>query len=125
MCYRQTHDRGEKKICAQVVAGSLHLTTATAEKHLATLEDKGLVAVERSCWFNEVRLKRNGNNVYTILPIRAAVEDYHQQQLRRLELDAQRRRALQRQDTDTRRHSTAALCAADVSKTTPDPPPAA
>ncbi len=205
LCYRQAHDRGEKKLCAQVVADALHLTVATAEKHLAALVDKGLVTeggaltlkyedrnffslpneifllalppsaflvyayllycedrrthqchpsyctiagatglslntvvksvgvladkglitVERSCWFNEVGLKRNGNNVYTILPTRAAVEDVHQRQLRRLELDAQHRRALQRQENYTFRHPTTALCAAEAIETTPDPPPAA
>ncbi len=59
------------------------------------LADKSLVAVERSCWFNEVGLKRNGNNVYTVLPTRAAVEDCHQRQLRQVELDTARWKAQQ------------------------------
>ncbi len=205
LCYWQAHDREGKAVSAKVVADSLHLTTATVEKHLdmlvskglvteggaptfkceagdffslpnevfllalppsaflvyayllycedrrthqchpsyrtiagATglslntvvksveiLTDKGLITVERSCWFNEVGLKRNGNNVYTVLPTRAAVEDVHQRQLRRLELDAQHRRALQQQENYTFRHPTTALCAAEAIETTPDPPPAA
>ncbi len=205
LCYRQAHDREEKKLYVQAVAYSLHLTAAAVEKHLAALVSKGLVtedsalalkcgagkffslpneifllslppsaflvyayllycedrrthqchpscrtiagatglslntvvksvsilaekslvAVERSCWFNEQGMKRNGNNVYTILPTRAAVEDVHQRQLRRLELDAQHRRALQRQENYTFRHPTTALCAAEAAETTPDPPPAA
>ncbi len=47
-------------------------------KAVSVLADKSLIAAERSCWFNEAGLKRNGNNVYTILPTRAAVEDAHQ-----------------------------------------------
>ncbi len=173
LCYRQTHDRERKVISAKAVAGSLHLTVATVEKHLVTLVSKGLVtenntlslkceagnffslpnevfllalppsaflvyayllycedrrthqchpsyrtiagatglslntavksvgvlaersliAVERSCWFNEVGMKRNGNNVYTILPIEKAVGHYNEQQLRRLEVEAERQRA--------------------------------
>ncbi len=190
LCYRQAHDRERKVVSAKVAADSLHLTTATVEKHLAALvskglntedgaptfkceagnffslpnevfllalppsaflvyayllycedrrthqchpsyrtiagatslslntvvksvgalADKGLIIVERSCWFNEVGLKRNGNNVYTILPTRAALEDAHQQQLRRLELDAQHRRALQLQENYTLRHPATAPC---------------
>lgn len=43
LCCQQTHDREEKEICTQAVANSLHLTTATVKKHLATLVSKGLV----------------------------------------------------------------------------------
>ncbi len=161
LCYRLTHNREEKAISAQVMADSLHLTTATVEKHLAALvvkglinedgvpalkcaagkffslpneifllalppsaflvyayllycenrrthqchpsyrtiagttglslntvvksvgvlADKSLIAVERSCWFNEAGLKRNGNNVYTILPTRTALAESYKRQL--------------------------------------------
>ncbi len=161
LCYRQAHNRGEKKLVVQMVADALHLTVATAEKHLialvskdlvtedgalalkceagnffslpneifllslphsaflvyayllycedrrthqchpsyrtiagatglslntavkavGVLTDKGLITVERSYWFNEVGLKRNGNNVYTILPTRATVEGFYKRQL--------------------------------------------
>ncbi len=64
-------------------------------KAVSVLTDKGLITVERSCWFNEVGLKRNGNNIYTILPTRAAVEDVHQRQLRQVELDTARWKAEQ------------------------------
>ena len=170
LCYRQAHDREEKKIRVQVVADSLRLTVATVEKHLAALTgeglvtegggvafkreagkfftlpnevfllalppsaflvyayllycedrrthqchpscrtiagatglslntvvksvgilaDKGLLAVARSRWFNEAGLKQNGNNIYTILPTRAAAEDYHQRQLQQVEADTAR-----------------------------------
>ncbi len=38
-------------------------------------------------------MKRNGNNAYTILPIEEAVDHYIEQQLRRLEAEAERQRA--------------------------------
>lgn len=173
LCCQRAHDRGEKEICAQAVASSLHLTTATVKKHLSTLLSKGLVTedgtlapkceagkffslpnevfllslppsaflvyacllycedrrthqchpsyrtiaratglslntaaksvgvlvewnlitVERSHWFNEVGMKRNGNNIYTICPIQEAVDYYNEQQLQRLEADVERQRA--------------------------------
>ncbi len=157
LCYRHAHDREGRKICAQTVADSLHLTAATVEKHLDALIRKGLITedcalslkreagkfftlpnevfllnpppsaflvyayllycenrrthqshpsyrtiagatglslntvvksvgvligkrlitVERSCWFNEVGMRRNGNSSYTILPTKVAVEDYY------------------------------------------------
>lgn len=94
----------------RTIAGATGLSLNTAVKSVGILADKGLITVKGSCWFNEVGLKRNGNNVYTILPTRAAVEDVHQRQLRRLDLDAQHRRALQRQENYTRCHPTAAPC---------------
>lgn len=94
----------------RTIAGATGLSLNTAAKSVGVLAEKGLIAVEQSYWFNEVGLKRNGNNVYTILSARAAVEDVHQRQLRRLELDAQHRRALQRQENYTHQHPTAAPC---------------
>lgn len=39
---------------------------------------------EASRYFDERGMKWNGNNLYTILSIRKAVEDYHRQQFRQL-----------------------------------------
>ncbi len=64
-------------------------------KSVGVLTDKDLITVERSSWFNEAGLKRNGNNVYTILTTRAAVELHHQRQLRQVELDTARWKAEQ------------------------------
>lgn len=109
----------------RTIAGATGLSLNTAVKSVGVLTDKGLIIMERSYWFNEVGLKRNDNNIYTILPTRAAMEECHQQQLRRLELDVQRRRNLERQEEYNRRHPAEAPCAAEATETTPDPPPAA
>ncbi len=79
----------------RTIAGATSLSLNTVVKSVGVLADKSLIAVERSCWFNEAGLKRNGNNVYTILPTRAAVEDVHQRQLRQVELDTARWKAEQ------------------------------
>ncbi len=109
----------------RTIGGATGLSLNTVVKSVGVLADKSLITVERSCWFNEVGMRRNGNNIYTILPAKVAIEGYHRQQLRRLELDAQHRRALQRQANYTRRCPTAALCAAGAAETTPDPTPVA
>lgn len=88
----------------RTIAGATGLSLNTAVKSVGVLTDKRLVTVERSCWFNEVGLKRNGNNIYTILPIKAAVEDYHQRQMRDLEQNAARLQAERRLNSVTRRH---------------------
>lgn len=72
----------------RTIAGATGLSLNTAVKSVGILAEKSLITVERSCWFNEAGLKRNGNNVYTILPTRAAVDEYHQQQLNRNGLPA-------------------------------------
>ncbi len=74
----------------RTIAQTTGLSLNTVVKSVDVLADKSLITVKRSCWFNEVGMKRNGNNVYTILPTRAAVEDAHQRQLRQVELDTAR-----------------------------------
>ncbi len=44
LCYQQTHDRERKVVSAKAMAGGLHLTIATVEKHLKALVSKGLVS---------------------------------------------------------------------------------
>lgn len=43
LCYRQTYDKEENTVSVKAVADSLRLTAATVEKHLASLESKGLI----------------------------------------------------------------------------------
>jgi len=76
----------------RTIAGATRLSLNTAVKSVGVLAERVLIAVERSCWFNEAGMKRNGNNIYTIRPIQEAVDHYHEQQLRRLDIDAERQR---------------------------------
>jgi len=94
----------------RTIAGATGLSLNTVAKSVSILIDKSLITVERSCWFNEKGLKRNGNNLYTILPISAAMEEFYQWQLRQLELDTERSHIQRRQAKLNRRRPTAALC---------------
>ena len=68
-------------------------------------------------------MKWKGNNLYTILPVRSAVDTFHRQQLRQLELDTECYRTLQRQAEYDRRHPRVAPRATAVAEATPWPIP--
>lgn len=65
----------------RTIAGATSLSLNTAVKSVDVLTDKGLITVERSYWFNEQGMKRNGNNIYTLLPTRAVVDGFYKRQL--------------------------------------------
>ena len=103
------------------IATATGLAKNTAMKSVSTLLEMGLITVESSSYFDKCGMKWKGNNLYTILPVRAAVDALHRRQLRQLELDAERRRTLQKQKKYNHRHPRAALCATATTQTTPDP----
>ena len=59
----------------------------TALKSIDVLLEVGLITVKSSSYFDKHGMKWKGNNLYTICPIRLAVDNFYQQQLRKLELD--------------------------------------
>ena len=85
------------------IATATGLAKNTAMKSINTLLEVGLIAVESSSYFDKRGMKWKGNNLYTILPVRVAVDAFHRQQ----EYD--------------RGHLRAALCATAVAQATPDP----
>lgn len=103
------------------IATATGLAKNTAMKSVSTLLEMGLIAVESSSYFDKRGMKWKGNNLYTILPVRSAVDTFHRQQLRQLELDAERRCTLRRQEEYDRRHPRAALCATAVAEAVPNP----
>ena len=103
------------------IATATNLVKNTAMKSVSTLLEMGLIAVEPSSYFDKRGMKWKGNNLYTILPVRAAVDTFHQRQLRQLELDVERRRVIRRQQEYDRRHPRAALCTPAVAEAALDP----
>ena len=61
------------------------LAVNTVAKHIGKLADRRFITVERTSYVDDKGMKWNGNNCYTILPIRAAVEAFHRKQLEKLE----------------------------------------
>lgn len=92
------------------IAAVTGLAKNTAMKSINMLLEMGLIAVEPSSYFDKRGMKWTGNNLYTILPTQAAVDQFHQRQLCQLELDAERRRVRRRQKACNHRHSRVVLC---------------
>ena len=103
------------------IATATGLAKNTAMKSISALLERGLITVEPSSYFDKRGMKWTGNNLYTIQPVRPAVDAFHQRQLRQLELDTERRRVIQRQKKYDRCHPRVALCAPVSNQATPDP----
>ncbi len=104
------------------ISAATGVSKNTAMKSISTLLEMGLITVEPSSYFDKCGMKWKGNNLYTILPVRSAVDTFHQRQLHQLELDAERGRVLRQQAEYDRCHPRAALCALGSAPAAPDPP---
>ena len=115
---RRTHNCHPSYNTISAVTG---VSKNTAMKSIGTLLEMGLITAESSSYFDKRGMKWNGNNLYTILPVRAAMDAFNQRQLHQLELDTECRRVLRRQAEYDHRHPRAALCAPDSAPAAPDP----
>ena len=68
------------------------MSKRTVMKYVAMLEKKHLIHTERTEVIRNDGMKYNGTLRYTITPFREAEEYYHQKQLERLELEAEKQR---------------------------------
>lgn len=78
----------------RTIAAAVHLSVATVMKHISKLVDRQFITVENNSYIDSHGMKQNGNNLYTILPIQAAMDHCYQQQMLRLE---ERKNGLQAQ----------------------------
>ena len=67
----------------------------TVCKYVRSLEEKGLIRTERTTVTLKDGRKRNGSLLYTLLPWRQAVEQFHQRQPAMAEAAAERQRIQQ------------------------------
>ena len=63
------------------IASATGMAKNTVMKSIDVLLEMQLIAMEHSQYFDRRGMKWNGNNLYTILPTRAAVDTFHQRQL--------------------------------------------
>ena len=68
------------------------MSTNTVRKYVRILEDRGLITTEPTSIMKDGQ-KRNGNLLFTIRPIQEAVEQFYQQQMEKISLDVQRKKA--------------------------------
>ena len=74
------------------IAETFGCSTRTVAKYVAELCEAGLVGIEATSVITADGLKWNGNLRYTILPIRGAVELFHERQLAELDAGVQQKR---------------------------------
>ena len=75
------------------IAEKLGISVNTVAKYVAALEEHGLIRTERTEIITKDGLKRNGCLRYTILPIRYAIDLFHDRQLSELEFATARQKA--------------------------------
>ena len=70
----------------KTISTATGLSPNTVMKHITKLTDRQLITVERTSYIDDRGMKWNGNNLYTILPIRQAADAFYRRQLEELEL---------------------------------------
>ena len=68
----------------------------TVSKYVRSLEEKGLIRTEPTMVRSKDGRPLNGNLLYTIRPIQAAIELFYERQFQQLEEDTARQRAAER-----------------------------
>ena len=74
------------------IAKKLHLSRNTVAKHIRLLEERGLIITEHTEIITRRGIKKNGNLLYTLIPMHEVVERYYERQLTSLDSAAERRR---------------------------------
>ncbi|MDE6455877.1 MAG: helix-turn-helix domain-containing protein [Dysosmobacter sp.] len=75
------------------IGRAVKMSANTVRKYVLELEERCLIRTEPTTVITRDGRKRNGTLRYHIRPIQEAVDYYHEQQFRQLELDTERQRA--------------------------------
>ena len=65
----------------KTIGNALKMSRNTVMKYVHSLEEKGLITTEHTSVITQAGIKRNGNLKYQILPIKSAVDEFHQKQI--------------------------------------------
>ena len=74
------------------ITKKLHLSRNTVAKHVRLLEERGLIVTEHTTVITKQGVKRNGNLLYTILPIQLVMEQFYQEQLEAVDIAREQQR---------------------------------
>ena len=74
------------------IAKRLHLSRNTIAKHVRLLEERGFIVTEHTKIITKNSIKKNGNLLYTIIPMHEVMEQYYEQQFHALERTTERRK---------------------------------
>lgn len=75
------------------IAKKLHLSRNTVAKHVRLLEKRGLIVTEYTTVITKQGVKRNGNLLYTLLPMHEVIATYYERQLTALGRTTERHKA--------------------------------
>ena len=75
------------------IAKRLHLSRNTVAKHVRLLEERGLIVTEHTTVITKQGVKRNGNLLYTLLPMHEVMERFYERQLTALDRTTERHKA--------------------------------
>ena len=95
----------------KTIGKALGMSENTVSKYVRSLEEKGLIRTEPTMVRSKDGRPLNGNLLYTIRPIQAAIELFYERQFQQLEEDATRQRAAARLAESARESPQNALCA--------------
>ena len=95
----------------KTIGKALGMSENTVSKYVRSLEEKGLIRTEPTMVRSKDDSPLNGNLIYTIRPIQAAVELFYERHFQQLEEDAARQRAAERLAELARESPQNALCA--------------
>ena len=71
----------------RMISEAIGKSVTTVRKYVCELEERGLITTERTSVITRDGRKQNGRLRYHILPIRSAIEQFNERQLRAAELD--------------------------------------
>ena len=74
------------------IAKRLHLSRNTVAKYVRLLEERGLIVTENTEIITRRDVKKNGNLLYTLIPMHEVMERFYERQLTALDSAAERHR---------------------------------
>ena len=74
------------------IGDAVGLSPNTIRKHIRSLEERGLLGTEPTIVTTKDGCKRNGNLLFTIRPIQAALQQDYDRQMQRLDEDVARKK---------------------------------
>ncbi len=75
------------------IAKKLHLSRNTVAKHVRLLEERGLIVTEHTEIITRRGIKKNGNLLYTLIPMHEVMERFYERQLTALDRTTERHKA--------------------------------
>lgn len=81
----------------------------TVRKYVAELENKHLITTEPTKVYTRTGIVRNGNLLYTILPIQQAIDYFHEQQILKVNEEFLKAKAKNSLNNTAKSHSKTAV----------------